>query len=98
MEEFVYLIHPVREDFIQSMTQDEREIMERHFNYLNDLLSEEKLILAGPCLDGKFGIVVYRAESMEAAREIMDNDPAVLNGLMTGELHPYRVSLMANPK
>ncbi|WP_423410190.1 YciI family protein [Heyndrickxia sp. MSNUG] len=94
MEEFVYLIKPVRKDFIKTMTEEESGIMEKHFHYLNALLSDEKLILAGPCLDGAFGIVVFRAETMDAAREIMVNDPAVLHGLMSAEIHPYRVSLI----
>jgi uncharacterized protein len=94
MEEFVYLIRPVRKDFIETMTEEESGVMKRHFDYLNALLSEEKLILAGPCLDGAFGIVVFRAETMNDAREIMVNDPAVLHGLMSAEIHPYRVSLI----
>jgi uncharacterized protein len=94
MEEFVYLIRPVRDGFIETMSEDEGAIMGRHFQYLKDLLSDEKLVMAGPCLDGAFGIVVFRAETIDAAREIMDHDPAVLNGLMSTELHPYRVSLL----
>ncbi|MEH7884303.1 YciI family protein [Bacillus sp. JJ1609] len=94
MGEFVYLIRPVRQGFIETMTEEESGIMKRHFDYLNALLSEEKLILAGPCLDGAFGIVVFREETLDAAREIMVNDPAVLHGLMSADLHPYRVSLM----
>lgn len=94
MEEFVYLIKPVRNDFIGTITQEETEIMDSHFQYLNGLLSEQKLILAGPCLDGAFGIVVFQAESMSSARNIMENDPSVMAGIMNAELHSYRVSLM----
>ncbi|MFB5192472.1 YciI family protein [Alicyclobacillus fastidiosus] len=94
MEEFVYLIRPTRENFIESMTQKEKEIMDNHFEYLAGLLSEKKLILAGPCLDGAFGIVVIQAESMETARNIMKNDPSIHEGIMSSELHPYRVSLL----
>jgi uncharacterized protein len=96
MEDFVYLIRPVRNGFIETMSDEEGNIMGRHFQYLKDLLSEEKLVMAGPCLDGAFGIVVFRAESIDAAREIMDHDPAVVKGLMSAELHPYRVSLQQN--
>lgn len=94
MEEFVYLIRPVRDGFIETMSEEEGVVMGRHFQYLKDLLSAEKLVMAGPCLDGAFGIVVYRAETIDAAREIMDHDPAVMNGLMSAELHPYRISLL----
>ncbi|MGG1677073.1 YciI family protein [Neobacillus sp. NRS-1170] len=94
MEEFVYLIRPKRKDFIESMTHMEAKIMEEHFEYLKGLLAEEKLILAGPCLDGAFGICVFKSESWEDAETVMNNDPAVSNGVMSSELHEYRVSLI----
>jgi len=34
------------------------------------------------------------AESETEARYLMENDPAVKNGIMTAELHPYRIALM----
>jgi uncharacterized protein YciI len=94
VEQFVYFIRPVRDHFINTMTQEEEETMERHFNYLQNLLAEDQLVLAGPCLDGAVGIVVFQAESENQARLIMENDPSVREGIMEAELHPYRVSLM----
>lgn len=96
MKEFVYLIKPKRSGFIESMTDEESQVMEIHFQYLKELLAEGKLIMAGPCLDGAFGICVITADSSEDAEKIMLNDPAVANGVMTSELHPYRVSLLKN--
>lgn len=94
MEEFVYLVRPTRDNFIETMTQQEANIMDKHFEYLEGLLSEKKLILAGPCLDGTFGIVVIQAESMDMARNIMEKNPSITGGIMISELHPYRVSLL----
>ncbi|MCZ7543954.1 MAG: hypothetical protein M5R40_10645 [Anaerolineae bacterium] len=48
-----------------------------------------------PDLDGAFGVVIFEAASEAAARAYMESDPAVKNGVMTAELHPMRVSLMA---
>lgn len=96
MAEFVYLIRPTRDNFMETMTEKEMEIMDRHFEYLKGYLSEKKLILAGPCLDAAFGIVIFQADSLDTAREMMENDPAVLGGVMSSELHPYRVSLFQN--
>jgi uncharacterized protein len=92
--EFVYLIRPVRPGFVQEVLPEENEIMMEHFGYLQGLLREGKLILAGPCLDRELGISVIQAESEAEARSIMENDPAVKKGVMTPELHPYRVSLL----
>lgn len=94
MEQFVYLIKSSRNNFLQTMTPEEEAVMGEHFNYLKDMLERKQLIMAGPCLDGAFGIVVFESESLESANEFMQNDPAVKNGVMSGELHPYRASLL----
>jgi uncharacterized protein YciI len=89
---YIYLTRP-RPGFINSMTVEEAEIMDRHFAYLRGLLAEGRLVLAGPCLDGAFGVVIMRAPSAQSAREAMANDPAVRAGIMQSELHRFRVSL-----
>ena len=94
MEQFVYIIRPHKENFAETATESENEIMDRHFVYLQNLLSEGKLILAGPETTGKFGLCVIETETEKDAREIMENDPSVLAGIVTAELHPYRVSLL----
>ena len=53
------------------------------------------VLLAGPCLDETFGVVVFSADSDEAARAFMFNDPAVNSNVMMAELHPMMISLMA---
>jgi uncharacterized protein YciI len=96
--QFVYLISPKRADFHPSnMTEREREVMGIHFGHLQQLLAEEKLILAGPCLDGKYGICVLEADSEAEARRMMESDPAVVHGVMNCELHHFRVSLFREP-
>ena len=56
------------------------------------------MVLAGRTLntdERSFGIVIFRADSEEAARRVMDQDPAVRNRVMRAELYPYRIALMA---
>ena len=91
---FIYVLEACRPDFISSTTPEEEEILEIHFEYLKKNLDEGILILAGPCLDGEFGIVIFRAESEKEAEAFMNTDPAVKKGLMTAELHHFRISLM----
>lgn len=53
------------------------------------------LFTAGRTLDparGVFGIAILRADSEAEARAIMQNDPAVKNGVMHAELFPYRIA------
>jgi len=91
---FIYMLRPKRRSLIDETTPEEEARLGEHFEYLERALEDGKLILAGPCLDGEFGVVVFRASTQEAALEFMQSDPAVRHGLMTAELHPFRVSLM----
>lgn len=92
--QFIYFIRPHKENFAETMTEEEGNIMGVHFEYLKDLLDKGKLILAGPETTGKFGIAVIEAESEDEARNIMMNDPAVKSGIVSPELYPFRVSLI----
>lgn len=75
-------------------SEAENDIVARHFDYLKNVLSEGRLILAGRTLNiNPSGIVILETHSEEEARQIMENDPAVREGIMTAELFPYRVAL-----
>jgi uncharacterized protein YciI len=86
-------LRPVRPGFVEIMTPGEEAVVEEHFAHLQRLLAEGRLILAGPCLDGAFGVVILEATSEEEATTLMRADPAVREGVMTAELHAFRVSL-----
>ena len=92
--EFVYILKPFKDNFTETATEEDDRIMGMHFQYLSDLLNKGILIMAGPETTGKFGICILETGSEEEAREIMNNDPAVLNGISSAELYPYRVSLI----
>jgi uncharacterized protein len=92
--EFLYQIKPVRADLMENQTQEEQEKLQSHFLYLQDLLEKGKLVLAGPCLDASFGVVILQDTNEEEAQEFMENDPAVKGKIMTAKLYPFRVSLM----
>jgi uncharacterized protein YciI len=94
LSEFVYKLQITRPDFLETITEEEQKVLGEHFAYLQGLLAEGRLILAGPCLDAAFGICVYRAESLEEATAIMERDPVVVHGVMTAEVHAFRVSLL----
>jgi uncharacterized protein YciI len=82
---------------LRNWTEVEEKIVDTHFVKLQDLLKEGRLVLAGRTLnmDPKgCGIVILEVDTEEEARELMENDPAVKEGIMTAELFPYRVALM----
>jgi len=93
MPEYIYLIHPYRHELAFHPTQEEEAILSEHLAYLQRAASEGVLVLAGPSLDGIFGVAIFRAENEPAAEQFMFDDPAVKGGLMAAELHPFRVSV-----
>ncbi|MGE5560740.1 MAG: YciI family protein [Chloroflexota bacterium] len=92
---YIYTIRPRRAGFGDSMTEREEAIMDEHFRRLKGMLQEGTLLIAGPCEDAAFGIVVFYAESDQEAEAVMAADPAVREGLMDAEVHRFVVSLLA---
>ena len=94
MAEFLCILTPPRQSFVEDITEEERQIMSRHFRYLQGLLEQGTLVLAGPSLGPVFGIAVLEADDLEHARRIVADDPAVSSGLQKAEVSPFRVSLL----
>jgi len=79
------------------MTPAEEKIMDEHFERLKRLTMEKKVLMAGPCFDKPvFGLAILQVTDENEARAIMADDPAVKAGLMTFELAPLKLSLMAD--
>lgn len=80
----------------KNWTDRENGIIERHFQTLQKLQAEGKLLLAGRTLTTTpegFGIVILNVASEAEARRLMENDDAVKEGIMTAQLFPFRVAL-----
>jgi uncharacterized protein YciI len=95
MAEWIYFMHPPRENFAATMTDEERDVWGVHFERLRRLAAEGVTILAGPTLGTvNTGICVFEAPDEHAARRIMEDDPAIAGGFVRGELQPFKVSLL----
>jgi uncharacterized protein YciI len=93
--EWIYFIHPPRENFAATMTDEERAVWGVHFERLKRLLDEGTLIVAGPTLgERNTGIAIFEAPDEDAAREIMDSGPVFAGGFARGELRPFKLSLL----
>jgi uncharacterized protein YciI len=93
--DWVYFIHPPRDDFAATMTEAEQEAWDRHWERIQRLFAEGSILLVGPTLGRvNTGICVFEAPDEAAARAVMDADPAIAGGFATGELRPIRVSLL----
>lgn len=82
-----------RPDFPMSMTAQEQAAMGAHSEYLEGLLADGTLVVAGPVMDpaGVFGMAVFEAESLEAVHRLLERDPARAIGR-------YEVSPMGQAK
>ncbi len=95
MPEWIYFIHAPRENFAETMTEEEQAVWGEHFERLQRLHAEGTMILVGPTLGPvNTGIAIFEAPDEDAARKIMEEDPAISSGIASGELRPFRVSLI----
>ena len=77
-------------------TAAEQAVVAEHFAYLQHLTAQGVIILVGRTLttdENTMGLAIFRAESEDAARQIMNGDPAVNKGVMTATLYPFKVVL-----
>src|SRR3954452_12523560 len=92
---WIYFIHPPRENFAATMTDEERAVWGVDFERLQRLLADGTLILAGPTLGAvNTGIAVFEAPEEETARRIMEEVPVFVGGFARSELRPFKVSLL----
>ena len=68
--EFLETLRPKRENFVATMTPEEKAVMGAHFAYNDRLFAEGKILIGGAATDGSIGIIVLRVGSAEEAREI----------------------------
>ncbi|XXM74073.1 YciI family protein [Lysinibacillus sphaericus] len=96
--EFIYVLKLIPHLFKEeNWTAEDENIITDHFERLKTFRDRGTVILAGRTLNEEehaFGIVVFKAEDEDEAEEFMREDPALKNGIMTGELYPYRVALL----
>jgi len=91
---FIALLRPGRDGVLKGLSEAEEDLYGQHFTYIDNLHEDQALILAGPCTDGAFNVVVFEAEDLAHAERMMDADPAVAGGLLSVELHPFRLALL----
>ena len=93
----LYTIRPTRQAMLAAgATEAESAILSRHFTYLQELTEAGTLFMAGRTLTTgpeSMGIVIINSRDEPTARAIMEDDPAVAEGVMTAVLFPFRISL-----
>jgi uncharacterized protein len=68
------------------------EVRPAHRQYEAKLLAEGKLVLGGPLTDNFGALIVYEAESKEAAEELLKADPFHTSGVFVRwQIRPWKV-------
>lgn len=100
MKQYLYRIHPTRPAMLTAgPTPREAAIVSEHFAYLQNLVEQGTVLMAGRTLnddESTFGIVVFTSADDAAATALMQADPAVRQGVMHATLFPYRVALWSD--
>ena len=95
MAEWIYFLHPPRENFAATMTDEERAAFAAHRDWLERLLADGVLILAGPTLGPvNTGIGVFEAPDEESAQAVIADDPVTRGGFARAELRPFAVGFL----
>jgi uncharacterized protein YciI len=95
MASFAYRLLPPRPEFWASLGPGEVALMARHLDHLRRLKEEGAVRFVGRTDsltgEGDYGFVVIEARNAAQANAIARSDPAVSEGLMQLELHPFVV-------
>ena len=95
MPQFIVRLTLKQPDALErGLSEAEAGIAQRHFEYVQGLGAEDKVILAGRTQveDARnYGVVILEVADEAEARTIVEADPAVAGGLMDAELLPYQV-------
>jgi carbonic anhydrase/acetyltransferase-like protein (isoleucine patch superfamily)/uncharacterized protein YciI len=95
VSEWIFFMHPPRDDFIATMSSAERAAFDAHAAWLRKLLADGLLVAAGPCLGQvNTGIAIIEAGSEEEAQRIVAGEPVTSGGYMRGELRPFGLGLL----
>jgi uncharacterized protein YciI len=87
MPTFVLRLIAPRQNFAQTITDSEREIMNRHAAHWGSYLERGDMVVFGPILtdDDSYGLAVVDTDDEQALREFAAQDPVVTTGTATFE-------------
>ena len=93
MQQFLIKSYPPRKNFLEQQSQEEKNAIKAHFEYLKGLMEKGTLAFAGRCEDATFGLALLKCESLEAAKELICNDPAVKAKVFSTECFSFSTAL-----
>lgn len=73
--------------------EKDAEILDEHKAYLQKYIDLGKIYAKGPFTDHSGGLVIYSVETIEEAKQIIDNDPIIRDNTREYTLKEWRSSL-----
>jgi len=98
---FLCRLVATRPEMVVLATSEEDRIVGRHVTYLKSLTERGTVLLVGRTQNPDptaFGIHILLASSEAEARRLVDDDPALGEGILRAELYPYNIALLARPE
>jgi uncharacterized protein YciI len=77
-----------------NITPEIEELQRQHLAHINQMAETGELVLAGPFLkqtdsNALSGLFIFKVESLAAAKELTESDPAVKAGRLVYEIYPW---------
>jgi uncharacterized protein len=75
---FALRLNPSRPDFIQTMSEEEKQVMQEHGAYWRQYMEKGKVVVFGPVLDPKavYGFGVLAVDDEQEVIDFIAGDPA----------------------
>lgn len=91
---YFFKLIPPRPTFPFDMSEQEKEIMNRHVAYWTDLMQKRTVVVFGPVLDpnGTYGIGVLELPEGQDPQSFADNDPYQSRGWICHAAFRYATS------
>jgi uncharacterized protein YciI len=102
MNQYIYTMEPVdpaKAASRDTWTEYDQESFDLHWARLERAKEEGVLVLAGRSPDSSGtgpAIVIFEAESDEAAQRFFEAEPFVTRGFVRAKLYPFRIALARN--
>lgn len=73
--------------------EKDAEILDEHKAYLQKYIDKGKIYAKGPFTDHSGGLIIYKVETMEEAKQIIDNDPIIRDNTREYMLKEWRSNI-----
>ncbi|PLS03318.1 YciI family protein [Neobacillus cucumis] len=86
---------PPRTTFHQDMTGEERDVMLKHIAYWTEKQNQGIALVFGPVLNpsAPHGLAIIEVENEAQVPKLVEEDPAVMAGIMITEFYPMKAVL-----